>query len=106
VQMNLFHPAIVPESMDIVIADGVLHHTHDTKAAFKSIFRLVKPSGILSSACIIVLAVCGRISAERCTRLSVSRRYCLIRTYVMICRPPSGSLGSGTNICTLKKASI
>lgn len=46
-QMNLFHPDIVPESMDIVIANGVLHHTHDTKAGFKSISRLVKPSGYI-----------------------------------------------------------
>lgn len=47
VQMNLFHPAIILESMDIVIANGVLHHMHDTKAAFKSISRLVKPSGYI-----------------------------------------------------------
>jgi 2-polyprenyl-3-methyl-5-hydroxy-6-metoxy-1,4-benzoquinol methylase len=47
VQMNLFYPAIVPKSMDIVISIGVLHHTHDTKAAFKNISHLVKPGGYI-----------------------------------------------------------
>lgn len=47
VQMNLFHPCIAPKSMDVVISNGVLHHTHDTKAAFKSISRLVKPGGYI-----------------------------------------------------------
>ena len=46
-QMNLFKPALKPESMDIVISNGVLHHTYDTKAAFMSISRLVKPGGYI-----------------------------------------------------------
>ncbi len=45
VQSNLFKPAFEPESMDIVISNGVLHHTYDTKKAFMSISRLVKPGG-------------------------------------------------------------
>jgi SAM-dependent methyltransferase len=44
-QANLFVPPIKPESMDIVISNGVLHHTYDTKKAFMSISRLVKPGG-------------------------------------------------------------
>jgi 2-polyprenyl-3-methyl-5-hydroxy-6-metoxy-1,4-benzoquinol methylase len=44
-QMNLFRPAIRPRSMDIVIANGVLHHTADTRRAFLSIAPLVKPGG-------------------------------------------------------------
>ena len=44
-QMNLFRPAIRPASMDVVISNGVLHHTYDTKKAFMSIARLVKPGG-------------------------------------------------------------
>jgi 2-polyprenyl-3-methyl-5-hydroxy-6-metoxy-1,4-benzoquinol methylase len=44
-QMNLFRPCIKPESMDIVISNGVLHHTYDTKKAFMSIAPLVKPGG-------------------------------------------------------------
>lgn len=47
VQMNLFRPCINPGSMDIVIANGVLHHTHDTREAFHSVTSLVKPGGYL-----------------------------------------------------------
>jgi 2-polyprenyl-3-methyl-5-hydroxy-6-metoxy-1,4-benzoquinol methylase len=46
-QMNLFKPCIRPGSMDIVITNGVLHHTADTKAAFMSVAPLVKPGGHL-----------------------------------------------------------
>ena len=44
-QMNLFKPCIRPRSIDIVIANGVLHHTADTRRAFLSIAPLVKPGG-------------------------------------------------------------
>jgi len=44
-QMNLFRPCIRPGSMDLVISNGVLHHTADSKAAFMSIAPLVKPGG-------------------------------------------------------------
>jgi 2-polyprenyl-3-methyl-5-hydroxy-6-metoxy-1,4-benzoquinol methylase len=47
VQMNLFAPAIRSRSMDLVISNGVLHHTHDTKKAFMSIARLVRPGGFI-----------------------------------------------------------
>lgn len=47
VQTNLFAPSIRPQSMDIVISNGVLHHTYDTKKAFMSVSRLVKPGGYL-----------------------------------------------------------
>ena len=47
IQANLFVPPIRPQSMDIVISNGVLHHTYDTKKAFMSISRLVKPGGYL-----------------------------------------------------------
>jgi SAM-dependent methyltransferase len=47
IQMNLFVPAIRPASMDLVISNGVLHHTHDTRKAFMSIARLVKPGGYI-----------------------------------------------------------
>jgi 2-polyprenyl-3-methyl-5-hydroxy-6-metoxy-1,4-benzoquinol methylase len=45
VQMNLFMPAIRAQSMDIVISNGVLHHTYDTRKAFACVSRLVKPGG-------------------------------------------------------------
>ena len=44
-QMNLFRPAVKPGSMDIVIANGVLHHTDDTRRALLSISGQVKPGG-------------------------------------------------------------
>jgi len=42
-QMNLFRPIFVPESFDVVICNGVLHHTSDPFRGFMSISRLVKP---------------------------------------------------------------
>ena len=47
IQTNLFMPPIKPQSMDIVISNGVLHHTYDTKKAFMSISRLVRPGGYI-----------------------------------------------------------
>lgn len=46
-QMNLFRPCFKPESFDLVIANGVLHHTSDPFLAFKSIATLVKPKGYI-----------------------------------------------------------
>ncbi|MBV8732537.1 MAG: class I SAM-dependent methyltransferase [Acidobacteriia bacterium] len=44
-QMNLFRPAFRPASFDLVVSNGVLHHTGDPRGAFDSIARLVKPGG-------------------------------------------------------------
>lgn len=44
-QMNLFRPAFAPASFDLVVSNGVLHHTGDPVGAFASIARLVKPGG-------------------------------------------------------------
>ena len=46
-QMNLFRPAFRAGRFDLVIANGVLHHTSDPRAAFASIARLVRPGGFL-----------------------------------------------------------
>jgi SAM-dependent methyltransferase len=46
-QMNLFRPAFKPESFDLVVSNGVLHHTSDPFLAFRSIARLVKPNGYI-----------------------------------------------------------
>jgi SAM-dependent methyltransferase len=45
VQMNLFRPAFRPERFDLVISNGVLHHTSDPLLGFQSIARLAKPGG-------------------------------------------------------------
>jgi SAM-dependent methyltransferase len=45
VQMNLFDPFFKEHSFDVVVSNGVLHHTADAAGAFYSIQRLVKPGG-------------------------------------------------------------
>lgn len=47
VQMNLFRPAFRDASFDVVISNGVLHHTGDPLSGFRSISRLVKPGGYI-----------------------------------------------------------
>lgn len=44
-QMNLFRPCFRPEQFDLIIANGVLHHTSNPYLAFITIARLVKPGG-------------------------------------------------------------
>ena len=46
-QMNLFRPAFKPGSFDLVISNGVLHHTSDPFLGFKSISTLVRPGGYI-----------------------------------------------------------
>jgi SAM-dependent methyltransferase len=46
-QMNLFRPAFRPGSFDLVVSNGVLHHTSEPRLAFEAISRLVKPGGHL-----------------------------------------------------------
>ena len=41
-QMNLFRPCFKPASFDLVISNGVLHHTADPFLGLQSISRLVK----------------------------------------------------------------
>jgi SAM-dependent methyltransferase len=45
VQMNLFRPPFADASMDVVISNGVLHHTSDPEAGFRAIAAKVKPGG-------------------------------------------------------------
>ena len=47
VQMNLFRPAFKTESFDLVLCNGVLHHTSDPFLGFQSICRLVKQGGFI-----------------------------------------------------------
>lgn len=46
-QMNLFRPALKDAFFDVVISNGVLHHTGDCRAAMRRIGRLVRPGGHL-----------------------------------------------------------
>jgi SAM-dependent methyltransferase len=45
VQMNLFRPVFEPESFDLVIANGVLHHTSDPFLGFRTILTCLKNGG-------------------------------------------------------------
>ena len=47
VQMNLFRPAFAERSFDLVVSNGVLHHTSDPFLAYETIAQLVKPGGFL-----------------------------------------------------------
>ena len=46
-QMNLFRPVFAPESFDLVICSGVLHHTSDPYLGFQTIAKLVKRGGYI-----------------------------------------------------------
>lgn len=46
-QANILHLPFRPESFDVVVSWGVLHHTPDTKAAFDLLVPLVRKGGIL-----------------------------------------------------------
>ena len=46
-QMNLFRPALKRDFFDVVISNGVLHHTGDCRTAFQRVGRLVRPGGFL-----------------------------------------------------------
>jgi len=46
-QMNLFRPVFKADSFDLVICNGVLHHTSDPFLGFRSLSKLVKKGGFL-----------------------------------------------------------
>jgi SAM-dependent methyltransferase/uncharacterized protein YbaR (Trm112 family) len=46
-QMNLFRPPFRDDSFDLVICNGVLHHTGDAHAGFTALLRKVKPGGFI-----------------------------------------------------------
>ena len=45
VQMNLFRPVLKPAQFDVVLCNGVLHHTADPYGGFRGLVPLVKPGG-------------------------------------------------------------
>ena len=47
INMNLFRPAFNPATFDVVICNGVLHHTSDPYLGFQNIARLVKDNGYI-----------------------------------------------------------
>ncbi len=47
VQMNLFRPALGLERFDVILCNGVLHHTSDPRAGFRGLVPLLKPGGVI-----------------------------------------------------------
>jgi ubiquinone/menaquinone biosynthesis C-methylase UbiE len=47
VETDLRSPGLQERAFDVVYSSGVLHHTPDPRAAFKSMARLVRPGGIV-----------------------------------------------------------
>jgi SAM-dependent methyltransferase len=45
VQMNLFRPCFKPEQFDVILCNGVLHHTSDPYGGFRGLLPLLKPGG-------------------------------------------------------------
>jgi SAM-dependent methyltransferase len=46
-QMNLFKPIFKDSSFNVLICNGVLHHTHDAFEGFHSIIKLLKKGGFV-----------------------------------------------------------
>jgi carbamoyltransferase len=46
-QMNIFELGVKDEAFDVVISNGVLHHTRDARRAFAAIVRKAKPGGLI-----------------------------------------------------------
>ena len=44
-QMNLFRPVFAPGSFDVLLCNGVLHHTSDPHRGFRTLVPLVRPGG-------------------------------------------------------------
>jgi 2-polyprenyl-3-methyl-5-hydroxy-6-metoxy-1,4-benzoquinol methylase len=44
-QMNLFRPCFRPGQFDVVLCNGVLHHTSDPLGGFRALVPLVRPGG-------------------------------------------------------------
>ncbi len=47
VQMNLFRPAFARERFDVILCNGVLHHTSDPAGGFRGLVPLLKPGGYI-----------------------------------------------------------
>jgi SAM-dependent methyltransferase len=47
-QMNLFRPPFRDESFDLIVSNGVLHHTGDPAGGISALAKKLKPGGIIS----------------------------------------------------------
>ncbi|TLY28382.1 MAG: methyltransferase domain-containing protein [Nitrospirae bacterium] len=85
-QASLFQLPFNPESFDLVVSWGVLHHTPDTKKAFARIAPLVKPGGQLYVMVYekqnIVKAFCTGLIRLLLQRFPEEQRYRLCRRLI------------------------
>ena len=61
VQMNLFRPCFKPETFDVLLCNGVLHHTSDPFGGFRSLVPLLRPGGHVV---IGLYNKCGRLMTD------------------------------------------
>jgi carbamoyltransferase len=47
VQMNLFRPCFKEEQFDVILCNGVLHHTSDPYGGFRGLLPLLRPGGYI-----------------------------------------------------------
>jgi SAM-dependent methyltransferase len=47
IQMNLFRPPFRDGAFDLILSNGVLHHTSDPYRGFRSLLRKLKPGGVV-----------------------------------------------------------
>lgn len=47
IQMDIFHPCFRPQTFDVTISNGVLHHTPNPQTAFSIMVSLTKPGGLI-----------------------------------------------------------
>jgi SAM-dependent methyltransferase len=47
VETDLHSPGLRKEAFDVVVCNGVLHHTPDPRASFEALCRLIRPGGML-----------------------------------------------------------
>jgi SAM-dependent methyltransferase len=70
VQADIFHMPFDDERFDLAYSIGVLHHTHDTRAAFDRVTAVVKPGGSLAVYLYHSYSI-GRRSADAIRKVTV-----------------------------------
>ena len=76
--MNLFKTPFREESFDVVISNGVLHHTGDARGGFDALLHKLKPGGHIIVGFITATPASRRRGAAACS--SGSARSCTSST--------------------------
>ena len=81
VQADLMDLPFADESFDLIIADGVLHHTPDTRAAVDALYRKLAPG--------------GQFFFYLYKKMGASRQFCRCSHQRAFCRSSTGRLLRG-----------